>query len=131
MAKTIIITESAKDKLVELISEAYDSKVEIVKRFLDKNFMRAHMDSQNDNGEYTTQGVVVQKDVNGQPTKKTLSDVQLFYLLQNRFKNIIGADDSENNNSKTTYTKRDNFLKQVIKDWYNNKITKNNILSRY
>lgn len=129
--KTIIITESIKNKLTELITEEYSDKVEAVKNFLDANFIRAHKDSLDDNGQYTTQGIVLQKDANGQPTKKALSDVQLFYLTQNRFKDIIGADDNENNDTKKTYTTRDNFLKQVIKDWYNKKITKNNILSRY
>jgi hypothetical protein len=51
---------------------------------------------------------------------KTLTDVQLFYIIQDQFKNILSDKES-----------RDKFLKQVIKDWYNHKISKNNSLSVY
>ena len=49
-----------------------------------------------------------------------LSDVQLFYIIQDEFKNIISDKEA-----------RDNFLKQIIKDWYNKKISKNNTLTAY
>ena len=51
---------------------------------------------------------------------KTLTEVQLFYIIQDQFKKII-SDKKE----------RDKFLIQVLKDWYNNKITKNYSLSVY
>ena len=63
--------------------------------------------------------VVIMTGSNGK-VLKTLSDVQLFYMVQERFKNIL-SDKNE----------RDKFLKQVIKDWYAKKITKNGNLTKY
>ena len=49
---------------------------------------------------------------------KTVSDRNSY--VQDEFKNILSDKDE-----------RDKFLKQVIKDWHNHKITKNNSLSVY
>jgi hypothetical protein len=43
---------------------------------------------------------------------------QLFYLLQDKFKGLY----SDTN-------KRDKLLKQIIKDWYKDKISKHGMLS--
>ena len=51
---------------------------------------------------------------------KTLTEVQLFYIIQDQFKKIL-SDKKE----------RDKFIIQVLKDWYNNKISKNYSLSVY
>ena len=94
-----------------------EDKVSIVKSYLDNNFIRT----------YTTimkNGEIAKKEVVGWlgPDKKVvklLSDEELFYLLQEKFKNII-ADRKE----------RDDFLKDMLKSWYYNKISKNNVILR-
>jgi hypothetical protein len=96
-----------------------DDKVGVVKKFLDDNFARATTPAMGKNGLPETQGIVVWLDDNKNPVK-TLTDVQLFYVVQSQFKNIL-ADRDE----------RDKFLKQVIKDWYNKKISNVNTLSLY
>ena len=119
--KKIIITERAKNILAEeILKESYADKVESIKMFLDKNFIRATYTGEDENGELKNIGIVVQLDGNGQPSKRSMTDVQLFYLIQNKFLNILPKDKG-----------RDGFLKQVLKDWYNNKITKNGSLSGY
>ena len=94
-------------------------KVSVVKKFLDDNFARASTSTFGKNGLPESQGIVVWLD-NNKNVIKSLTDVQLFYVLQEHFKNII-ADKNE----------RDKFLKQVIKDWYDKKISDVNTLSAY
>ena len=120
--KRIIITEEANRNLIKRILQEsdYSAKVELVKKFLDKNFARGAYSSKNDDGTLQDSDIVVQLDSKHQPTKTILSDVQLFYIVQNKFKNILS-------NKK----ERDGFLKRVIKDWYAHKISKNGSLSKY
>ena len=120
--KRIIITEEANRNLIKRILQEsdYSAKVELVKKFLDKNFARGAYSSKNDDGTLKDSDIVVQLDSRHQPTKTILSDVQLFYIVQNKFKNIL-SDKKE----------RDGFLKRVIKDWYTHKISKNGSLSKY
>ena len=53
----------------------------------------------------------------GQPLK-TMQPKEFLLFLDDKFHGMI-ADESD----------RKKFLKQVIKDWYNNKISKNGLLS--
>ena len=121
--KTIIITEKQEKRLIHLLMSeeigGMSDKVGVVKKFLDDNFARATTPTINTNGLPETKGIVVWLDDN-KNVVKALTDVQLFYVVQSQFKNII-ADKSE----------RDKFLKQVIKDWYNKKISDVNTLSLY
>lgn len=94
-------------------------KVELVKDYLDKHFSRANATIMGKNGRPETQQVVAWLDDYKQVVK-TLTDVQLFYIIQDQFKDILPSSEE-----------RDKFLKQVIKDWYNHKISKNNSLSVY
>ena len=101
----------------QVIKEMYgglSDKVGVVKDYLDKNFARATSTVMDKNGRPQISGVVVWLDDYKQAVK-TLTDVQLFYIIQDEFKNIISDKEA-----------RDNFLKQIIKDWYNKKISKNN-----
>lgn len=120
--KKVIITEEANRNLIKrILREAdYSAKVDIVKKFLDKNFARGAYSKKNDDGTLQDSDIVVQLDSRHQPTKTILTDVQLFYIVQNKFKNIL-SDKKE----------RDGFLKRVIKDWYAHKISKNGSLSKY
>lgn len=118
--KIIIKETSEKALLKTLINEnAFSEKVAVVKRFLDKDFLKATNSIIDDNGKPKNQGIVIWVDSFKQP-KQYLSDVDLFYVVQNEFKNII-SDTKE----------RDKFLKQCIKDWYHNKISKYDNLSLY
>lgn len=123
--KTIIISEEKGRALIgyaaeNMLNESYSDKVLIVKKFLDDNFIRSSRERESDDGTITKSGVVVLKDSEGQPSEKTLTDIQLFYLLQNKFKKILPKGNG-----------RDDFLKQVAKDWFNNKISKYGSLSSY
>lgn len=121
--KTIYITEKQEKVLIKtMIAEevgGWSDKVGVVKKFLDDNFSRASSTIIGRNGLPTNQEIVVWLDSN-KKVIKTLTDVQLFYVLQSQFKKIL-PDRNE----------RDKFLKQVIKDWYNKKISDVNTLSQY
>lgn len=88
----------------------------MVKDFLDKNFVKANIASPTYGSIPKNQSIVVMVDTNKNPIK-SLSDIQLFYLLQEQFKNILPI------------RQRDVFLKQTIIAWYNNKITRNGNLT--
>ena len=119
--KSIILSENNIRTLFNaMIKESYSlwpAKVELVKDYLDSHFARAKATIIDDNGRPSFQEVVAWLDDNKQVVK-TLTDVQLFYVIQDEFKDII-PDKSE----------RDKFLMSVLKNWYNNKISKNNTLS--
>lgn len=121
--KTVYITEKQEKLLIHLMMNeeigGMSDKVGVVKKFLDDNFVRATTSEMGENGLPETRGIVVWLDDSKKPVK-TLTDVQLFYVLQSQFKNIISDRDE-----------RDKFLKQVIKDWYNKKISNVNTLSSY
>ena len=105
--KKIIINEHQETKLMETaINEmygGYDSKVGVVKDFLDKNFSRANATIMGKDGRPEDKKVVAWLD-NYKQVVKTLTDVQLFYVVQDQFKNIL-SDKEE----------RDKFLKQEEK----------------
>jgi hypothetical protein len=89
----------------------------IVKKFLDNNFQRGGISSISEDGYPTTIKIVAMKGTDGNPIRNMNAE-QLFYLLQDKFKNIY-ADTN----------KRDILLKQIIKDWYKDKISKHGMLT--
>ena len=97
-----------------ILEESYSDKIEIVKQYLDRNFMRATFEKDGENV-----GVFV-KLSNGVPTEKSMWKQDVLDILDSRFNNII-KDKKE----------RDGFLNQVLNDWYNNKISKYGSLSTY
>lgn len=118
MTKTIIITEEMENDLIKyILSEEYiypdPDKVLIVKNYLDSNFTPTTIPDVNDNGMPSKVKAVVTK--NG---SNTMSLQDLFYMVQEKFKNLVS-------NQKN----RDKFLKQVINDWTDDKITKEGSLS--
>lgn len=120
--KKIIVSESSFNRVFKTpINEAFDysSKVLKVKKFLDTHFQKARYEKSGEDGLSQFSPIVIQLDPSGQPTERTLDDRSLFYILQFRFKSILPREE------------RDKFLKQVIKDWYSNKITKYGSLSKY
>lgn len=92
-------------------------KVKIVKRYLDNNFKRAKMPIVGEDGYPKMMELVGMIGADGNICKNMTAQ-QLFYLLQDKFQHIYSDRD-----------KRDKFLKQIIKDWYNNRISKEGLLS--
>lgn len=98
----------------KILRESYSDKIDLVKRFLDKNFMRAS--TQKDGKDV---GIFVK--LNGNiPTDESLWKQDVLDILDDEFNNIV-SDKKE----------RDGFLSQLVDDWYNKKITKYGSLSRY
>jgi len=122
--KKIIINENKEHLLYEeaVIEEMFGGwgeKVKAVKDYLDKNFARAAATIFGPDGRPQIQQVVAWLDDYKQVVK-TLTDVQLFYVIQDQFKKILPNREE-----------RDKFIIQVLKDWYNHKISKNYSLSVY
>lgn len=121
--KTIILTESQHKELVRKYlneSASYPVNPEIVlmiKGFLDKTFNRVSVEQFDDNGKIVIMPLVAIMDSNGNAVKH-YNDKDLFYYLEDEFKDTFTCDDE-----------RTCVLKQIIKDWYNKKITDNGLLS--
>lgn len=122
--KKIIITEDKEyllyeEAMLEEMFGGWGEKVKSIKDYLDKNFARAAATIFGEDGKPQVKQVVAWLDEYKQIVK-TLTEVQLFYIIQDQFKKIL-SDKKE----------RDKFIIQVLKDWYNNKISKNYSLSVY
>lgn len=119
--KYIKINEDVETKIIsELISEAFYpnvDKVLFIKDYIDKNFKKQSLDDIDTNGYPCSTPSVVMMSKNGQPIK-TMEMKEFLLFLDDKFHNMI-SDESD----------RKKFLKQVITDWYYNKISKNGLLS--
>lgn len=104
--------------LVESVNYTDPQKVLLVNKHLSDNFLRASMPILGEDGNPKTLYIVGMKGTDGNVIKN-MTAKQLFYYLQDKFKGIY-ADKS----------KRDKFLLQVMKDWYNRKITKQGMLTK-
>jgi len=104
-------------KLNESTNTVDPSKVLLVDRYLNDNFVRASAPIIGEDGNATTLLIVGMKGTDGQVIKN-MTAKQLFYKLQDKFQKIFADKD-----------KRDKFLLQVMKDWYNKKISKEGLLS--
>jgi hypothetical protein len=122
--KRIFVTESQLDMLKQHLNESENNyfvdtnKVLIVKKFMDKMFSRGKMDSISPNGYPTKTNVVGMKGNDGKVIKN-MSFEQVLDLLEDKFHYIY-----------TDEEKRSRFLKQVLDDWYNKKITREGLLSK-
>lgn len=119
--RRILINEGDEAKIIsELISEAFYpnvDKVLFIKDYIDKNFKKQSLDDIDTNGYPCSTPSVVMMSKSGQPMK-TMEMKEFLLFLDDKFHNMI-SDESD----------RKKFLKQVITDWYNNKISKNGLLS--
>ena len=109
-----IINESQEHIIINtLLKEELDlgEKRLLIKKYLDDNFKKGNIDITKD-GEPSKEGVVLRLTSDKKPFK-TMTDKQLFYHLQNKYKDILPENE------------RDEFLKDLIKKWYYNKISKN------
>lgn len=118
--KTIKISEDAeRDVIANVLTEAFypeREKVLSIKDYLDKNFTRYENIDVDEDG-YPKSYHAVQLIMNGQPVKPMTME-ELLRHLDDKFISMI-RDKSD----------RRKFLIQVIKDWYNNKIDRNGLLS--
>ena len=113
--KTFILSENGLDKVKnKILQESYSDKVELVKKYLDNNFMRATFEKDGDNI-----GIFV-KLSNHLPTEKSYWKQDVLDILDREFNNLV-----------TDKKERDGFLNQLLDDWYNNKISKYGSLSAY
>ena len=113
--KTIILSENGFNKINNaIIEESYIYKVELVKKYLDNNFMRATFEKDGENV-----GIFV-KLINHLPTDKSYWKQDVLDILDKEFNNIV-----------TDKKERGGFLSQLLDDWYNNKISKYGSLSAY
>ena len=113
--KTIILSENGFNKVNNaIIEESYSDKVELVRKYLDNNFMRATFEKDGENV-----GIFV-KLSNHLPTEKSYWKQDVLDILNKEFNNTI-----------TDKKERDGFLSQLLDDWYNNKISKYGSLSCY
>ena len=92
-------------------------KVLVVKKFLDGNFQKGNAEFIGNNGRLTKVRIISIPDSNGESLRDLTAD-NLVDLLIDRFKNMF-ADQNE----------RSLFMKQVVKDWMDDKITVNGILT--
>lgn len=88
-----------------------------VKKFLDKGFARDLQDDIDSNGYPKKKCVVSMLSTDKQPLK-TMSMRELLLMLDDKFNSMV-SDESD----------RRKFLKQVIRDWFDNKISKQGLLS--
>lgn len=119
--KNIIITESQFNDLKKRLSESYfvePEKVNIVKKFLDDNFVRGAIPSIGEDG-YAKPIWVVGMKVPYSDKVKNMTATQAFYLLQDKF-NHIYSDPQQ----------RDKFLKKILVDWFYDRISKHGLLSK-
>lgn len=119
--KTLILNEDRlnilKDKIIE---ESFCDKVLLVKKFLDGNFMRGAIEKTGDDGTMKKTGIFIQLDDKHMPTKSNIGAETLFDMVQDKFSSILPDKQA-----------RDKFIIRMIKDWYDNKITKDGTLSAY
>lgn len=124
MNKRIYITESQAEELNENLKVKIKSKhpidtdkVKAIVKYLDKSFKRGTMNGIGSDGFPMSLPIVAMLGAGGE-VLKNMTDKQLFYLLQDRFSKLYSDTDI-----------RDRLLKQIIKDWYPKKITKDGLLT--
>lgn len=116
--KKLIITEDQEKKLIGVLKTPNSvekftvnpDKVMIVKKFLDKNFKRGQLSKVGDNGLPEMLNIVAMIDANGDVLKNMYKH-QVKELLIDHFSNMF-----------LNHDEREKFMKQVLEDWYNNKI---------
>lgn len=124
--KTIILTENQHKQLTKMF--LYENKtfpidtekVLLVKRFLDKNFVRTNVEKFNDRGKKENVKLVSMLDNSGEPIedKQPMTDKELHEFLVDEFKDAFSSEEE-----------RHKFLAQIIKDWYGKQIKSNGLLS--
>lgn len=119
--KTIKVDENVLNEALEyMVSESFVPSVEqtlIVKDYLDKNFQKQTMDDIDANGYPRKIPVAVM--VSGGQGLKTFQMEELLLLLMDKFSKMIGNESDLRE-----------FLKQIVKDWFLNRINRTGIMSK-
>ena len=120
----IKITEEQEKLLIKMLKEdsplLFNAKVDRVKDYINKHFARANQAITGEDGKPTVQKIVTWMDEFNQAVKP-MTDAQMFYHLQDEFKDLW-SDKNE----------RDKNIKQIMIDWYNHKLDgKKNTLTAY
>lgn len=108
------------DIVGDILQESFcplSDMVLMVKKFLDKGFTRQLQDDIDSNGYPKKKCVVTMLSTDRQPLK-TMSMRELLLMLDDKFNSMV-KDEND----------RRNFLKQIIRDWFDNKISKQGLLS--
>lgn len=108
------------DIVGEILQESFypmADKVLAVKSFLDKSFARQLQDDIDANGRPKKKCVCIMLSSDGMQLR-TMSMREVLLMVEDEFINMIKDE-----------TDRRAFLKQVIKDWFYNKISKQGLLS--
>lgn len=115
----IKINENIEQSIInDLLIESFNpsaEKVLVVKDYLDKNFTKGNIDDIS--GGYPKKVGIINMLVNGQVVKQLQGD-EMLDLLDDKFSQIIVNNED-----------RKKFLKQILTDWYANKISKEGLLS--
>lgn len=118
--KVVILTEHLLQECYSaILNEVYyplSSKVLLIKNYLDRNFKRDYILDMDDNGYPINKGVVNMVS-NGVVIQQMQGD-EILTLLDDKFHNII-KDKKD----------RRTFLKQVLSDWFQNKISREGLLT--
>lgn len=115
--KIVFFTENQFNFINENKWNIDPKKVLLVKKYLDKGFKRGSYNSLGEDGYPKQNKIVAMLSTNGE-VLKNMTATQLFYLLQDRF-NSLFSDKKQ----------RDAFLKKIIKEWYEKRISKNGLIS--
>jgi hypothetical protein len=108
--KTFILSERALETVKgQMLNESYGDKIALVKKFLDRNYMRGYLEKSNPGGTKGNIGVFIQLN-NGLPTD---SSVWL--------DDVVDALEHEANYHKliANELERKGLFLQIAKDWYN------------
>ena len=116
----IKINENIEQTIInDLLTESFNpsaEKVVLIKDFLDKNFVKSSIDDIDSDG-FPIKSNVFNMVSNGK-TVKVMQPDELLLLLDDKFSKMIEDKDD-----------RIKFLKQVLTDWFDGKISKNGLLS--
>ena len=116
-----IISEKIESDILRMVlTESFcptAEKVLLIKNFLDKNFAKTETDDIGDDGYPIKVKSAVLVSNNNQPLK-TFQAKELLLMLDDKFQKMISNESD-----------RKKFLKQVISDWFNDRISKEGVLS--
>lgn len=117
---TFLINEEAENALIEnIINEVFypaADSVKVIKSFLDKHFRRSSIDDISEEGYPSKTSVALMVD--NERVYKTMLPLELLLVLEDQFPSVLKNKED-----------RHKFFKQIIKDWFENKITPEGILS--
>ena len=121
--KTFILSEQALETIKrQMVNESYNDKVMLIKKFLDKNYMRGFLEKSNPGGTKGNIGVFIQLN-GGLPTQSSVW-----------IDDVVDALEHEENYHRllANELERKGLFLQIAKDWFNqSKTLDNGILTNY